>query len=360
MTTLKKIFSFTLIVVFSFGAMAPVFADDGGTTITPVVPIISPVIQSLQKVFYYVPGYATYYSYLAHGDQANIFAPQVYNVDANANLTGSISALALAVANQNKTPIMPLVANNNFDPNVMHAILGSVSLQNKLVGELITEAKSKNYSGWQFDFEHMGAQYRDQYTAFVQLAATKFHAANLKLSIAMIARFSDNSSDLPAGSWDNWAGVYDYSRIGQAADFVTVMAYDEPGSTGPVAALPWVKQVLAYAEKHIPKSKISLGVPTYGWLWNTDTNTMVRSEPYQKVADLIATKTYTSMGFDSVSQTPWITYTQGVGTSLVHYKIWYENEASLQTKLQLVESEKIRGISLWVVGMEDPNIWKVL
>ena len=350
MTIFKKSLFVFLIVMFSFGAVAPVFA---ATTVpTAVKPLV--------RLFYYVPGFATYYSYLANGNQASIFAPQVYDVDISANLTGSISTTIGTVVSQNNTPIMPLVSNSNFDPTIMHAILASPDLQDKLIAQLITQAKTNNYIGWQFDFEHMGATYRDQYTAFVQLAAKQLHASGLQLSVAVVARTSDNPSDLPAGSWDNWAGVYDYTKLGAAVDFITVMAYDEPGSTGPVAALPWVKQVLAYTEKDVPKSKISLGVPTYGWLWDTDTNTMVGSVAYQKVQNLLDAKTYTAMGFDSVSQTPWITYTQGTGSSLVHYKIWYENEASLQTKLTLAESQKIHGISLWVVGMEDPAIWKIL
>jgi spore germination protein YaaH len=352
-TPFKKTISLALVLIFSLAVVtAPVFADAAATTPAAAQPFV--------KLFYYVPGFATYYSLVAHGNQADVFAPQVYNVDVNGTLTGSISALALAVVNKNKTPIMPLVANNNFDPTIMHAILGSTTIQNKLIAELIAEAKSKNYSGWQFDFEHMGAQYRDQYSAFVELAATQFHAAHLQLSVALIARPSDNPNDLPAGSWDNWAGVYDYARIGKAADFVTLMAYDEPGSYGPVAALPWVQKVLTYTEQYIPKAKISLGVPTYGWIWDTDTNTMIRSAPYQKAQDLLSSGDYTSKGFDAASQTSWIAYTEGTGANLVNYKLWYEDAASLQTKLQLAESQKIRGISVWIIGMEDPAVWKIL
>ena len=336
--------------IASFGISMPVFA----------AATIPSAVKPLSRLFYYVPGFATYYSYLDHGNQASIFAPQVYNVDSLGDLTGSITSTALAMPVANKTPIMPLVSNDSFDPDIMHAILGSRDIQNKLIAQLISQAKSNKYSGWQFDFEHIGATYRNQYTAFVQLAATQLHAAHLQLSIAVVARTSDDPADLPAGSWDNWAGVYDYAKLGKYADFITVMAYDQSGSTGPVAALPWVKQVLAYTEQKIPKSKISLGIPTYGWLWNTDTNKMIRSTSYQKVADLLDSKSYTGKGFDTESQTSWITYNQGTGANLVHYKIWYEDATSMQAKLKLAETQKIHGISLWIVGMEDPAIWKIL
>jgi spore germination protein len=321
-------------------------------------PAVAATTKPIEKLFYYTPGFSTFYSLQDNGHKANIFAPQVYKVNALGELTGSISEIALEVVNKNKTPIMPLVSNENFDPDVMHTILKSTDLQNKIISELITEAKAKKYIGWQFDFEHIMATDRNLYSSFVELAAKKLHKEKLKLSVAVIARFSDNPKDLPAGSWDKWAGVFDYKRIGKAADFVTIMAYDEPASMGPVASLPWVKKVLAYAKKHIAKSKISLGVPTYGRLWNTDTNKSIRSTQYQKVQDLLDSKGYVNKGFDKTLQTAWITYTEGTGTNMVHYKIWYENAASFKTKLALVKSEKIRGISLWIVGMEDPAIWK--
>ncbi len=74
-------------------------------------------VKPLEKLFYYVPGFSTFYSLQANGNKANIFAPQVYKVDASGILTGSISDVALEVVNQNKTPIMPLVSNANFDPD---------------------------------------------------------------------------------------------------------------------------------------------------------------------------------------------------------------------------------------------------
>ncbi len=337
----KKIFSAIFTILLFLGIATPAFAA-----------------KPFEKLFYYVPGFSTFYSFQANGNKANIFAPQVYGVDSEGTLKGSISDVALGVVNKNKTPIMPLVSNAGFDPDTMHAILESTLLQNKIIGELIAEAKLKNYIGWQFDFEHIMATDRNSFSSFVELTAKKLHLAKLKLSVAVVARFSDDPADLPEGSWDKWAGVFDYTRIGKAADFVTLMAYDEPASGGPVASVPWVKKVVAYTEKHISKSKISLGVPTYGALWNTDTNTRVRSMTYEKVQELLDNKTFIDKGFDKTMQASWITYTKGTGADLVHYKIWYENAASFKAKLSFAKSQKLRGISLWVVGMEDPAMWK--
>lgn len=328
----------------------PVFAATTKVTTKP-----------LEKLFYYVPGegaFATLDQYIGNID---IFAPQVYKVDVQGNLIGRISDKAAgAVAKNPKTKVMPLVFQEGFSSEVMHTILTSPDIQNKIIDALIAEAKAQNYIGWQFDFEHMFALDRDAYSTFVENTATKFHENNLQLSVAIIARTSEKPTDLPEGSWDYWAGVFDYKRIGAAADFVTLMAYDEPASKGPVASLPWVKKVLAYLEKSVPKSKISLGISTYGWLWNTDTKTRVRSTGFDKVTELEVNNLYKKKGYDTTAQVAWVTYSEGTGKDKKNYKIWYEDIRSFKTKYALAKSHGIKGISVWVIGMEDRKIWENL
>ena len=315
----------------------------------------------LEKLFYYVPGEGSFVTLDQYAKNIDIFAPQVYKLDAQGNLTGKISDKARGVLSKNpKAKIMPLVFQEGFSPDVMHAILLSTDVQDRAISAMINEATARGYWGWQFDFEHISAANRDAYSAFVEKAARKFHENKLKLSVAVIARTSEKPEDLPEGSWDYWAGVFDYKRIGRAADFVTLMAYDEPASKGPVASLPWVKKTLAYLEKSVPKSKISLGIPTYGWLWNTDTNTRIKSIGYDKITELEVNKTYTKKGYDTKSQTAWITYSEGEGANKKNYKIWYEDLRSWKTKYALAKSRGIRGVSVWVIGMEDERIWKNL
>ena len=343
-------------------AGTPAFAATSKSSATKIKTVTAKTVTAkpLEKLFYYVPGFATFNSFEAHAKNVDVFAPQVYGVDEAGTLAGSISDTAWQVIRDNKTRVMPLVANKDFDQDIMHTFLQSSAAQTKAADALVAEALAKGYIGWQFDFEHILATDRDSYSSFVELAATKLHAKKLLLSVSVVSRTSDNSADLPAGSWDNWAGVYDYARIGKAADFVSLMAYDEPASKGSVASLPWVKKVLAYAEKNIKKSKLSLGISVYGWLWNADTGKRIQSVPYSKVADLIANKKYTQKGFDATAQAAWLTYSDGVGASRKNYKIWYEDVRSWKPKLALAKSHGLRGISVWVLGMEDEAIWKNL
>lgn len=346
--TLAKLIAIAIVVVFG-GYAVPAHAATQARAAT------------LEKVFYYVPSESAYATLENYISRINVFAPQVYKVSQDGTLTGKISdKVTTLLAKHPQVKVMPLVFQEGFDSDVMHALLASPSTQEKVIAALIAEAKVKGYWGWQFDFEHMYADDRNWYASFVEDTAKAFKKEGLKLSVAVIARTSENPKDLPEGSWDYWAGVFDYKRIGAAADFVTLMAYDQPASPGPVASLPWVKQVLAYMEKSIPKSKISLGIPTYGRLWDVDANKPVRSAGHDKIIELEVNNEFTAKGYDTKLQTAWITYSEGEGAAKKNYKIWYEDIRSFKPKYNLAKTRGLRGVSVWVIGMEDERIWSNL
>ena len=71
-------------------------------------------------------------------------------------------------------------------------------------------------------------------------------------------------------AFKNWGGFLTTPELAKAADFISLMTYDDPNSVGPVASLPFVNSVLAYVKDKIPPEKLSLGIPLYNWGWSTD------------------------------------------------------------------------------------------
>jgi spore germination protein len=43
-----------------------------------------------------------------------------------------------------------------------------------------------------------------------------------------------------------------------------------------------------------------------------------------------------------------------------NYKVWFEDKQSLQAKLDVIKNNNFRGFSAWLIGGEDPDIWKIL
>ena len=42
----------------------------------------------------------------------------------------------------------------------------------------------------------------------------------------------------------NWSGVYDYERLAKSSDFISLMVYDDPNSTGPSASIDFAEKCL--------------------------------------------------------------------------------------------------------------------
>ena len=288
-----------------------------------------------------------------HINSMDIIAPQIYAATRDGRLLGSPSTTVLKLARDAGARVMPLVVNQDFSQAGMDTFLKDPIAQNALIAALITEAQARGYIGFQYDFEHMPAEDRVLYSAFVAKSVPYFHGAGLQLSVAVAPQHSANSADYGDGSWENWTGAFDYAALGASADFVSVMAYDDSQSAGPAASLPWVQQVLTYTLSQIPARKVSLGIPFYAWVWNDKTGERTDIRGYPAIADVLKSKQVVKVQFSSLLGVPEVTYKKAGNT----YTAWYEDQRSFEQKLALVSDNNLFGFSAWALGLEDPSVW---
>jgi spore germination protein YaaH len=214
------------------------------------------------------------------------------------------------------------------------------------------EASKRGYAGWQIDFEQIDASLADEFAAFVAAAEAGLGADGRSLSVAVVAKISDDPADYPNDLWQKLIGVYDYEALGEAADFVSVMSYDEPYKTGPVAPYPWLEEVLAYTLENIPAGKVSLGVPTY--YWEREDKPKGRIMEIGGAAGVATAKRErgAEVGYDEEMQTAFVRYRTDEGDERV---VWHESRRSIQAKLDLASSEDLHGVSVWALGLELPE-----
>jgi spore germination protein YaaH len=251
---------------------------------------------------------------------------------------------------------VPLVVNPGFRPEPILEVLAFPERQARAIASLVSRATAEGWAGVQFDFEHIPASARDRYSDFVRAAARAFRAAGLSLSVAVVAQHSEEPGAYLPGFWEEWAGVFDYAALGAAADFLSLMTYDQHTpltGPGPVAGLPWVQAVLAHALARVPPGKISLGIPLYYRAWRS------RGEPgyggFQE-AQALREMLGVPARWDAVQRSPHFV-AAGDGTVTT---VWYEDARSVAERLALVRRNGLRGFSAWVLGQEDPAVWTLL
>ncbi len=216
------------------------------------------------EFFYYSTLKSNVADFIAHEKDIDIIAPQTYEITAGLTASGTVPTDLYQAAQTAHVKVMPLIANHNFSQSIMRGLLASSTAQTALTSFLVSEAQTKGYIGWQFDFEHIASSDRDLFSAFVIKAAAALHAHGLILSIAVVAQAPGSaSSDTSSSFYKNWSGAYDYASLASSTDFISLMTYDDPDSKGASAPLPFVKSVLNNILSQVPPSKISLGIPLF-------------------------------------------------------------------------------------------------
>jgi len=307
---------------------------------------------AILKIFYFKDNAKARTSLFKHPSSINVLAPQSYSIDETGALAGTIDPTILDFTQKHKIKMMPLVTNKSFSKSTAVTILSDTAKQDIAINALITEAEQQKYWGWQIDFEGMDASLKDQFSAFVKRVSDAFKSHDLVLSVAVVSQISSNPADYPNDLWNRVIGVYDYGPLASSADFISVMSYDDPDSTGPVSPYPWLKKVVDYSLKYIPANKLSLGIPLYYWKWNTTSEKLISAGGYTGIQKALKRKG-TTQGYSTANQAPFIKYK----VKKNHYIIWYENAKSIAKKVALIKQYKLQGFSAWVLGLENPSVY---
>lgn len=219
---------------------------------------------------------------LPHLDQLTEVNPFVYSVKTDGTIVDNSGmdqepwTSFLAAARAKKVRIIPTIMWSNSD--AMHAILRNTQMRIALEDRIVKLVNENNFDGIDIDFEGKHADEKEYFATFLkglyQRMGKKWVTCAIETRTPLSARYY--GTDVPPD-----ATVYanDLKAINKYCDRVKVMAYDQQGIDlelsahaasssqvyAPVADPFWVRKVIALMSKDISKSKILIGVPTYGY-----------------------------------------------------------------------------------------------
>jgi len=322
---------------------------------------------SSENLFYLTGSMQGYESFMKHADEISIVCPAAYQIDQYGVITGGVDRRVLETAEKKGVKVMPLFAS--FNQEGLHKLLNDMPARAEAIRLMLFYARKYHYYGWQFDLENMHMTDRDAYTSFYQQTADSLHKYGLKISIAVVktdqpAPISGN----PAYArflYENWRGAVDMPAIAKASDFISFMTYDQHTALtppGPVAGLPWMKKMLNYLlDIGISPEKISLGIPSYSDHWYPTWDKQqgahsTRDEiSYAKAKDLLDRYEAKEQWMDDQN----VNYARWAEGGIFNW-LFLENARSFAPKFDLAKEHHLLGISVWVLGTEDPAIWTVL
>ena len=266
---------------------------------------------------------------------------------------GGIESLAsqdyVNYCHQNGVEVWGLVEDITYKDTILdYEIFTKTTSRQKLVNNLIAQAIQYGLDGLNLDMEFINSDSARGYLQFIRELSIMCRLNGIVLSV-------DNY--VPA----EYNKIYNRAEQGAVVDYVIIMGYDEtprnsdvPGS---VASLGFVEKGIQDTLLEVPKEKVINAMPFYTRFWRTDENGEVTSE---------------ALGMDSASQKAvnnsvepvWDETTSQYYIELEYegsiYRMWMEEERSIEEKLKLIKEYELAGVASWRLGYERAAIWDVI
>lgn len=292
--------------------------------------------------------------------------------DTKGNLSSIASAEYVNYAHQSNLEVWGLI--RNFDPlegtgiktsDETYELLSHTSSRENLINQLIAEAMQVKLDGINVDFETVSEKTGEHYIQFIRELSVKCRKNGIVLSV-------DNY--VPMG----YNTHYHRKEQGIVADYVIIMGYDEHfgGSyeSGSVASLGYVKAGIEATLKEVPAEKVINAVPLYTRVWKEvpkteaelaeQKGTEAENYPMKVTSETVAMKNAKKVVEQAGAE---LTWDQEAGQNYAQweadgatYKIWMEDEASIEEKLKVMKEHKIAGTAAWKLGFETQSVWELI
>ena len=285
---------------------------------------------------------------------------------------GNISSLAdpdyVNYAHQSNLEVWAVLRDfhggiNSYDET--YEVLSYTSKRTKIINQVIAEAIQNGIDGINLDFELVSAECGEHYIQFVRELSVRCRQNGLVFSV-------DNYVPQPYNEH------YDIKEQGNVADYVVIMGYDEhtDGSyeAGSVASIGYLENGITDALKSVSADKLIAGVPFFTRLWfeTPKTQEELSQEAGTEAAnypDKVSSSAYSmdeaaQVVKDAGAQAQW---DEETGQNYAEweadggtYKIWLEDNRSLEEKLKVIKSNNLAGVAEWSLGMESSSVWDLI
>lgn len=292
-------------------------------------------------------------------DGVNVVSPAFFYIDENGNFRENVGESGEAYidwAHGNGYKVWPMVSNAvaaKESLEITSEIMNSYENRKELIEEIVDACVAYDLDGINIDFENMKQEDADVYSRFIIELTPRLNEIGMVVSVDVTA---------PDGG-ETWSMCFDRNVIGDVADYIVFMAYDQNGisstTAGTTAGYNWIKLNLVkfLQTEEIDSDKLILGIPFYTRLWTEDANgEVVRSSTVnmEDIEDVLPDGV--QKNWDDDLKQYYVEYQDGDYTR----KMWIEDIESLKAKVSLVNENDLAGVASWQKGMETDDVWPML
>jgi spore germination protein YaaH len=278
-------------------------------------------------------------------------SPTWFSVESN---KGTITSLAsetyVTRAHNAGVEVWALCSDFDTENVNMYELLSYTSRREKLENELIASAIKYNLDGLNIDFENITKDAGIHFIQFIRELSVKCRSNGIVLSV-------DNYTP-------GYTPQYDREEQGKVVDYVITMAYDEHTSaseeSGSVSSLSYVTKAVEDMTALVPAEKNIIAIPFYTRIWEEETQdgeTKISCSAYgmRQALDWVSQK-----GVEPVWSATDGQYYAEVSEGDKVYKVWLEEDESIEAKLKAIFEADVAGVAGWKLGLEKASVWNVI
>ena len=288
----------------------------------------------------------------------NVVSPSFFHIDEDGDLKENVGQEGenyIEWAHNNGYKVWPMLSNAEAATeslDITSNIMKNNKKRKELIEDIVNVCVKYKLDGINVDFENMKQEDKDMYSRFIIELTPRLKEMGLVTSVDVTA---------PDGG-ETWSMCFDRHVIGDVADYIVFMAYDQYGvsstKAGTTAGYNWVELSLNkfLQTEEIEPEKIILAIPLYTRVWTTDSNGKVTSKTVdmKDIEEVIPEGT--NKTWDDELKQNYVEYTDGGNKK----QIWIEDIDSLKAKVSLITQNKLAGVASWRKGMETEDVWNLL
>lgn len=292
-------------------------------------------------------------------DGVNVVSPAFFYLDTDGKLQENVGDSGQAYiqwAKNNGYKVWPMVSNAvaaKSNLNITSKIMNSYEARKNLIEDIVNMCVKYNLDGINIDFENMKADDKDMYSRFIIELEPRLKDMGMTLSVDVTA---------PDGG-ETWSMCFDRNVIGDVADYIVFMAYDQNGASstkpGTTAGYNWVKLNLVkfLQTEEIEANKLILAVPLYTRVWTTNSSGKLISNNSvaMKNIDSVVPSNANKQWDDNLKQN-YVEYTDNGNKK----QIWIEDLTSLKAKISLINDNNLAGVASWSADMAQNDVWSMI
>ena len=287
----------------------------------------------------------------------NVVSPAFFYLNDNGEFqenVGNEGEQYIQWAHSNNYKVWPMVSNAGDGMlEVTSQIMNNYSARKELIEEIVNACVKYNLDGINIDFENMKQEDKDLYSRFIIELTPRLKEIGLVTSVDVTA---------PDGG-ETWSLCFDRHVIGDVADYIIFMAYDQYGASssksGTTAGYDWVELSLNkfLTTEVIEPEKIILAIPLYTRLWTENSEGEVLRNPPVSMKNIenVLPDNVEKQWKDDVKQN-YVEYQEDGNIK----KMWIEDIDSLKAKVSLIKQHNLAGVATWQKGMETDEVWTML